>query len=1029
MSPNYNEQYSKLNPGQKKAVDTIEGPVMVIAGPGTGKTQVLTLRIANILLQTQINPDNILALTFTESAVLAMRKRLVSMIGTAGYKVELTTFHSFCNDIIKRNPEDFQELISAVSITEVEQIQLLEHIVLSSQLDLLKPFGDPLYHLKNILSGINDLKKEGVTPEEFAKALQQQKKDFDLIEDLLHDKGAYKGQMKGKYQDLQKSINKNLELQKVYQRYQEELRKQRFYDFNDMLLMVITELQRNQGLLLRLQEQFQYILVDEHQDTNTAQNKLVELLASFYEEPNIFVVGDEKQAIFRFQGASLENFLYFQKLYPTAQLIHLEHNYRSTQNILDAAASLISKNATADILQESSKLIANTDYPNDRIKIGILNDYHSEFFYLAEDIKSKIGQGVPAKELAVLCRNNRDLNSLVAVLEQQGIPFTVEADQNIFADPQIRKLIMLFKAVCDFGNDTHLVTLLHADFLQVNYLDLYKIIRFSQTKKLPVTQVITKESFLKDANVDDPKPFLNLYKMLESWKRLCHNENLETIFVRLTQESGLLHWILQKPNSLDILDKLSGLYEDIKMHTGRNPNYTLEDYLNYLDLLEQHDILMKRSPRTTLRDAIRLMTAHRSKGLEFDYVYIINAYDGHWGNQKKRSSGIKIPWEYLGIKLKVDVDLEENEDERRLFYVALTRAKKGIVITYSTRSLEGKEQVASQFVEEIEDTFKEFITVEEFETEFLSHKEILFAPPVNAKPDLRNVDFFRQLFFERGMSATALNNYLKCPWSYFYRNLVQLPEETKEKSLVFGSAVHKAISQFIKKLHTEMPSEEFLIEAYKKALYQEMTDGIDYKELMTKGEKTLRGYYQQRASHWSPDLQTETYIGGVILTEEIRLKGVIDVIQPLPGGKRVRVYDFKTGKPRSRGEIEGTTASSNGDYKRQLVFYKLLLDHYSQKRMEVSQAVIDFIEPDAKGNYKHEIFDITDEEVQALEQQIIFVANEILNLSFWDRRCDDKDCEYCKLRDIMLSDTPPAAPASIDKEKTQLSLLSEAAQV
>jgi DNA helicase-2/ATP-dependent DNA helicase PcrA len=318
----FDDYYAKLNTAQKLAVDTIEGPVMVVAGPGTGKTQILTLRIANILMQTQINPENILALTFTESGVLAMRKRLVQIIGTPGYRAQIHTFHSFCNDVIRQNPEDFENLISSESITEVEQIQILEEIVQTTKLALLKPFGDPLYYVKHLLSAISDLKKEGITPTKLKKAIDDQEKDFGKIEDLYHEKGAYgpkvrddgtvtKGAMKGKYQDLQKDIAKNKELLIVFEKYQQSLRDKKQYDFNDMLLEVIAAFESNPDLLLRQQEYFQYILVDEHQDTNAAQNKIVELLCSYYEEPNLFVVGDEKQAIYRFQGASLENFLYF----------------------------------------------------------------------------------------------------------------------------------------------------------------------------------------------------------------------------------------------------------------------------------------------------------------------------------------------------------------------------------------------------------------------------------------------------------------------------------------------------------------------------------------------------------------------------------------------------------------------------------------------------------------------------------------------------------------------------------------------
>ncbi len=996
-SPVFDSAFSQLNPSQKEAVETIEGPVMVVAGPGTGKTQVLTLRIANILLQTQADPSNVLALTFTESGALAMRKRLVAMIGSDGYKVELTTFHSFCNEVIKRNPEDFDNLISAESLIEVEQIQLIEEILSEMSLDLLKPFGDPLYHLKNILFAINDLKKEGVTPDDFAKGIEEWKKAFDKIDDLYHEKGAYKGQMKGKYQDEQKNIKKNEELLLIYRKYQEELRSRKRYDFNDMLLQVIEELQKNPSLLLRLQEQYQYILVDEHQDTNTAQNKLIELLARFYENPNLFVVGDEKQAIYRFQGASLENFLYFQKLYPTAKLIALSDNYRSTQNILDAAGSLIAKNLTSDVLQTQVKLKANAKYQEDRIRIAQLSDYHSEFYYIADDIQRKINQGILAKDIAILSRNNRDILAVAQVLEQMGVSYNVESDQNVFTDPHIRKLIMLFQAVCNFGSDKELILLMHADFLQIPYLDLYKLIRFAKVKRSSIYDVLNDKKKLKEVGLEKEKPFTQLVKNMEGWKKLCHNENLETVFVRLLSESGLLDFVMHKPNSLDILDKFAGIYEDIKMHTQKNPNFTLDDYLKYLDLLESHDILIKRAPQTVLKNAVRLMTTHRSKGLEFDWVYIINAFDGHWGNMKHRSSGIKIPWEYLGVKLNLNVEMEENDDERRLFYVALTRAKQGVVITYSTRSLEGKEQVMSQFVEEIEETFKEQIVVEEFENEFMSHKEKLFASAVVVKPDLKNVEFFRELFLERGLSATAVNNYLSCPWKFFYRNLLQLPEE-KNKSLIFGSAVHHALNRYIASLRTGNPSQELLMNAFKESLARESQQGLEYKELLLKGEKVLPGFYDERVSKWTEALETELFIGGIHFSDTIRLTGKIDIIEPLHG-KDVRVYDLKTGRARRRSEME--------DYHRQLLFYKLLLDRYLSGKMNMVEGVIDFIEPDTNGKYRQEIYEMNPEEVKMLEDQIVFIGNEITTLAFWDRRCDDPQCEYCKLRDLMLTEKTP----------------------
>ena len=262
ITPQFEESYKRLNAAQKEAVDTIEGPVMVIAGPGTGKTQILTLRIANILLKTDTAPSSILVLTFSESAALQVRNRLASLIGSPAYRVDINTFHGFCNEVIKNNLEEFPHLVSSESMTDVEQIEIVEKIILDNSFVYLKPIGEPLHYLRTSISAINDLKKENISPLRFREVLEKQREDFEKIEDLYHEKGKYKGEMKGKYKDLEKEIAKNEELSFIYEEYQDQLVSQKLYDFNDMLLEVVRALDENQDLRLRLQERYQYILVD-----------------------------------------------------------------------------------------------------------------------------------------------------------------------------------------------------------------------------------------------------------------------------------------------------------------------------------------------------------------------------------------------------------------------------------------------------------------------------------------------------------------------------------------------------------------------------------------------------------------------------------------------------------------------------------------------------------------------------------------------------------------------------------------------
>lgn len=998
----FEELYKRLNPEQKIAVDTIEGPVMVVAGPGTGKTQILTLRIANILQKTQVNPENILALTFTEAAKTEMRQRLVDIIGTPAFKVGINTFHGFCNEIIKEYLEDFPYLISAVSIIDTDQIKLLEDIISHLTLKYLKPFGDPLYYLKPALSEISNLKKEGVGPEELSNALEQWQEEFNATPDLYHDKGKYKGEMKGKYQDWQKNIFKTRELLVIFKAYQEKLNEQRKYDFNDMLLEVKKALEINKSLLLRLQEKYQYFLIDEHQDTNAAQNKIIELLGDFFDNPNIFVVGDEKQAIFRFQGASLENFLYFQKIYPKAKLINLSENYRSHQKILDAADNLITNNITANLLSAEKINLSAQKKEGEAIKLVILNDYFAEYEFIADDIKKKVEEGTKFSEIAVIARNNKDLNEAVETFERKGIPYFVNSDQNVLQDLYIQKLILILKAVNDVGSEPDLLKAMHIGLFNIEPFDIYKLIVSARKENATVYEILMniKDKPSKKISLSNLKNVTAFYQLLTSWQKAVNNQSLEQIFTTIIKESGLREAILTNPKRYELLDKLTALFEELKSLIVNDPQFNLSDFLNYLQLCREHELSLKSHARTITQDAVQLMTAHRSKGLEFDYVYIINAYDGHWGNSKKRSNGFNIPWHILGIKL--NLESTENEDERRLFYVAMTRAKKDITITYCTHSLEGNEKVPSQFISEIDEQLIKKINTKEFEDNFMVSKEVILdakqMPIISAK----NKEFFRKIFLNKGLSATALDNYLKCPWQFFYRNLLQFPE-AKENYLIFGTAVHHALDAYIRQRQSKTLTANFLLEKFNESIQKAAVSKEDKQILMEKGRRSLVGYFENVIPAWGGDIQSELTIKGVKLREGVVINGRLDMIEILDGG-RVAVHDFKSGRVKSRSQIDGSNEKSDYHYLQQLVFYKILLNNYKNGLMKMTQGVIDFIEPDEKGRFKSEKFEITETMAKNLEDKIIFIANEILNIEFWDKRCDNLKCEYCQLRNLTMKE-------------------------
>src|SRR3989344_8771232 len=547
ISQNFQDQYKKLNAKQREAVDTVEGPVMVVAGPGTGKTQVLTLRVANILQKTQVNPGNVLALTFTENGAGEMRRRLAEIIGTAAYQVNISTFHGFANELIKEYPEEFGDILGRRAAGEVEQIELLQNVISNSRLKLLRPFGEPFFYLPAVRPSIAHLKKEGVTPESFSEILKKQQKEFEAIDDLYYDSGRYKGKMKGKYADFKKQLGKNMELALVYKNYQEQLAEKKLYDFDDMILELPKALESNPDFLLRLQEKYQYFLVDEHQDTNNAQNKVLELLSNFFDNPNLFVVGDERQAIFRFQGASLANFLYFKKLYPQAKLISLQKNYRSTQLILDAAQSFIQNNTqklSAVLAGVKDDLIAQkrfdlesgkrSNLESAKVQIYEFKKPEVEHYFISAKIKQLISEGIVPAEIAVIYRDNRDAGPVSEMLAKQQVSFRIESQKNVLEDSQIKHLITLFRFLNNITDEEKLFEVLHADFLGAPTLDIYKLV--SQTKRFDLES-------LKRSNLE------KLADNFLRWQKLAKNVTLLEFFETVIRESGFLVHLLKQPDS------------------------------------------------------------------------------------------------------------------------------------------------------------------------------------------------------------------------------------------------------------------------------------------------------------------------------------------------------------------------------------------------------------------------------------------------------------------------------------------------
>jgi len=935
---NFLKLYRQLNAEQKTAVEAIEGPVFVLAGPGTGKTTVLTLRIANILKKTDTPPDAILALTFSDSGAVTMRRKLSEIIGPVVYRLRVNTFHSFANDLIKTYPDKFPRIIGAEHMEDLSARRLMQEIIDQTNLQILRPKNDPSYYVAKCLKAIQELKRENIPPEKFKKLVDRQ------------------------------GVAKTKELARVYFAYEKKLAKKRFYDYEDMIMEVVRIFERDKNFLLKIQESAQYILADEHQDANNSQNRLLELLCSYDAKPNLFIVGDEKQAIYRFQGASLENFSYFQRLYPKARLISLVQNYRSHQKILDAAHKLILNNP---ILGETTKtLLAQRSLkPTPKIIVAELNRREDERSFVAREIKKRIAAGTPSNEIAILTRENKDTEPMARALVMAGVPAARFSGADALSHVRVDSFLQFLQAVIEPA-DEFLGKVLLFDFLNLPPHDVFLLLSNARKNRQPLLATLRQDSV-----------FENFVNQLANFNRIAKNEPLVWGFNQIADESGFRAELTALVDAMEVLPLFGALLRAVERFAEREKRATVADFLKHLEEARKHDIeILADAP---MSGGVAIMTAHRAKGLEFDTVFILHANDGVWGGHRNRSD--------FNLPIFGESSTEE-ADERRLFYVALTRARKEIIIVHHLRAEDDRERLPSRFIIEMGELHLETISP--------ISRLALATKPLSRPKLLTDKTYLKALFLERGLSVTHLNNYLQCPWRYFFMDLIRLPQ-SQSAPLLYGSAIHSALKNYFDAYaREEKISKKETVKLFEKYLYRTHLGERDFRVLALSGKKELAGYL--KAWDFPRGIFNEYKIAGVPVEisagQTIELNGKLDKVELLSGDE-INVVDYKTGKPKSRNEIEGKVKDGDGNYKRQLVFYKLLVD--GAKRWRMKNATLDFIQPLASGKYRREIFEITDEETKGLSKIIKSVSREILTLTFWKKSCDDKNCEFCRLSDII----------------------------
>jgi len=987
LENSFNTAYSKLNTGQKQAVDAIEGPVMVIAGPGTGKTQILTLRIANILRLTDTQPEQILALTFTESGAQAMRMRLAGFIGADAYHVPIHTFHSFAGELIRSYPDSYENIVGGRPASDIEKIRIVEQLLDSNEYRSLRPAGDPKYYVRPVLGAIATLKKENVSADKLAEFILVQEQELLGIE-KVHTKGAHKGKVKGDYLKAEKFLDRNRELLTLYRHYTAMLRDQRLYDFEDMILDTIKALESSEDMLLDVQEKYQYLLADEHQDVNQSQNKLIELISSYHDQPNVFVVGDEKQAIYRFQGASLENFLFFEDVYKNASTISLVDNYRSDQRILDVAHESI---ATEDPDLKKLRIPLIAAKKNDVLvskqgfsHIAIENDW------VVDRIKEHNNAGIDWDEMVVIVRTNREVEQFATLMRKENIPVTPSADGDILKHPIINNIKTLIRAVTTPSDENALIELLHAPYFGIPIADLVTIMT-SRSYDRRIINVIGDEAVLNEIGVKNPQLFLQISNLLQTALEKEVTETPVQVLEYLLRESGFIDYVI-KVDPYEGVRVVRRLYDEVESMLVQGEIKNLKSVLEHLSVCEAYNLALSAPFIQTTVKAVSVMTAHKAKGLEFEVVIIPHLTDNVWG-AKQRPSLFRLPITKVAIDTKEQIE----DDERRLFYVALTRAKRVLECAYSTNNAEGRGLSPSRFLVSLDEEKITEVETGEYEDKFSPTKDIKVASVENI-----NLDFLRIALDKYGWSATSFNNYCKSPWEYIYKNVLRYPS-IKTPALLFGTAVHATLDQVVRNLSDgKEVSDSDIKNILDRELSRHPLSVTEFTRQHEKGFEALVVYIADLRKSLPKVVKTEYSLHSILPTgipefPEVTLTGNFDRLDFDNEGNVVRVIDYKTGKPKTRNDIEGKTKSSTGAYKRQLVFYALLLSLHKDSRFHSKTGVLSFVQPDKNGEVREESFTITDEEVEELRVQIIEATKAVVSGDCLKEECDSEQCDYCHL--------------------------------
>jgi len=1073
----FDKVYAGLNTAQKQAVDAIDGPVLVVAGPGTGKTQLLSARVAQILRKTDTLPQNILCLTFTESGAQNMRDRLTRFIGKNAYDVQIGTYHAFGGDLIRRYPEYFTETRLERPVDELGKRQILTEIV--DRLSYRSPLKQAHHHLGDLMSTISEVKRGLLTPESLRDiaagnmaVIEQASK---VIGDSLADYtkrlpsklatsepifGEIYGELAGlaetatvyppfenlaqlASEQLEKALTEASEIGKttpltawkngwlaknadnqfvlagaleaariaelanVLEAYEKALADRGLYDFDDMILRSIRALEDNTELKYTLQERYQYVLLDEFQDTNAAQLRLVELLTdnpANEGRPNVLAVGDDDQAIYAFQGAQYSNMLDFFHLFQGVLVINLSENYRSTAEVLETAKNVsaqIADNLTASFPELDKALVAaNEKLPKSTI---IRTEYTSEIAEragVAAQIKQLLKDGVNPSDIAVLAPKHRYLEPLVPYLD--GVPLRYERRENILDAPVVRQLLTMSKLVAALHDrnftlaDSFWPEVLSYPFWGFPVSSIWQLSWAASDQRKHWGELLLADEQLRPVAL----LFLGLAGQAET-------ETLEVMLDRLigTEEvltgEADLPAVRSKLRTTLLSNDESTLYQTVteltvlraRLHDHqqqRGTTLVLRDLLGFVAEYEAADEQMvNTSPYNEAAEAVQLMTVFKAKGLEFAHVFLLCCQDDVWGNAS-RGAGNKLT---LPANLAPIRHAGTTEDERlRIFFVALTRAKYGLYLSSHAATYAGKKPPRLKYLAEIEqadgsvvsqvlpvafgalkhDT-AESLPLESLETNWRARHTIL-TPPLR--------ELLRERLERYRLSPTHLTKFLDLehagPQSFLLENLLRFPT-APGVDLAFGNAVHETLEwlQIETNQHGQTPSAAAAVKYLNARLVLQPLTSEQLATQQARGENTLEVFLSSQTFTAGNRPEYNFRDEGVVFGG-VRMSGKVDLLEIDQERKTITVVDYKTG-------ALGSDPAKRHRYELQLYCYKLLLQgSHTFKDYTVEQGCLVFVEPNGDGKITRHTVTFKEDELTRVQKLVTAMWYHVTTLDMPD---------------------------------------------